>query len=255
MPAVPPAPLRGLPGPRFAGGCFLRTRASTAPCYELGDDRAPVRAATASATTLQRSPTKRAPPPSSGVLGGAPPLRPRAAAAPRQAHPAAHRPPPTARCAPSSRDRAERRGSFAARRGTSCLPSSARAHQPPARVAASTAVHPSGRSGRRGRIGGPAGSPAAAVRDGTGRPAARQAKAAVEVGRAREAELLERGRGEARVVALVAHDDQHGERGHRAPVARIGCRIAAPFEHVALEPDRLRDDAVGRALRLAGGSR
>src|SRR5947209_1408660 len=58
-------------------------------------------------------------------------------------------------------------------------------------------------------------------------------KAADQICRVGESKLLERGGGEARLVALVAHDD-HLPAGLRGLwIAPPGARVAAPFEHVA----------------------
>src|SRR5436190_4056006 len=76
-------------------------------------------------------------------------------------------------------------------------------------------------------------------------------EAALHVGRALEAELLQRRGGEARLVALVADEDHvpvqvAAER--RFAVARR--RIEAPLEHVAGYEVRSRDHAVALALEL-----
>src|SRR3954471_16670085 len=74
-------------------------------------------------------------------------------------------------------------------------------------------------------------------------------KATHKVGRTREAELLQRDRCKARLVALVAHKTDSPAKIAAQPwivVTRRG--IAAPFEHVAGMEDRARNAAVPRAL-------
>jgi hypothetical protein len=65
-----------------------------------------------------------------------------------------------------------------------------------------------------------------------------------------EAELAEGGRGEARLVALVADQDERqvpaGEL--RNPVLALG--VEAPFQDISRDEDRAENQPVGRALRV-----
>src|SRR5437899_5531448 len=54
-----------------------------------------------------------------------------------------------------------------------------------------------------------------------------------QVGRAFDPELLERGRGEARLVALVAHHDDLTGRVGDGRIPPLGRRICTPLQHVA----------------------
>src|SRR5215211_1959443 len=75
-------------------------------------------------------------------------------------------------------------------------------------------------------------------------------EAAREVGGALESEPFEVRRGQTRLVALVAHDDQLAPAIPDALVA-VGRRgVAAPLEHVAREEHRAADDTVALALKL-----
>src|SRR3954452_14120812 len=74
-------------------------------------------------------------------------------------------------------------------------------------------------------------------------------KATYEVGRTRESKLLQCRRCEARLIALVAdEDDSPAEIAAQARIVVTGGRVAAPFENVPRVEDRAGDERVARAL-------
>jgi hypothetical protein len=75
-------------------------------------------------------------------------------------------------------------------------------------------------------------------------------KPADEIGRAAEAEELECRGGQARLVALVAHDDDEVIELRCIGMPMLARRIHSPFEHVAWDHERAGDDSVSRDLRL-----
>src|SRR3954469_14986483 len=76
-------------------------------------------------------------------------------------------------------------------------------------------------------------------------------KATYKVGRAREAKVLQCRRCEARLIALVAHeDDSPAEIAAQARIVVTGGRVAAPFENVPRVEDRARDEPVACALEV-----
>jgi hypothetical protein len=76
-------------------------------------------------------------------------------------------------------------------------------------------------------------------------------KASHEVGSVPEAEILQRGGDEARLVALVAEDDQPlAEVTFQRWVAVPGSGVKPPFNDVAWIEPRTRNHAVGFALEL-----
>jgi len=100
-----------------------------------------------------------------------------------------------------------------------------------------------------GRPGGSsAGSTSSEDRQARGRP---RREAGGEVGGARESELLQRHRREARLIALLAHqDDPPAEVAAQPRVVVARRRIATPLEHVARVEDRARDETAARPLDL-----
>src|SRR5215217_115410 len=76
-------------------------------------------------------------------------------------------------------------------------------------------------------------------------------KATYKVGRTRESKVLQCRRCEARLVALVAHeDDSPAEIAAQARIVVTGGRVAAPFEDVARVEDRAGDEPVACALEV-----
>src|SRR5215475_5251660 len=73
---------------------------------------------------------------------------------------------------------------------------------------------------------------------------------AVEVRRIGQPELVQRRGREARLVALVAHDDQSPAAAVDRGIAVGAAGIAAPLEHVAWHERGAGDDPVGGALAL-----
>src|SRR3954465_7765450 len=74
-------------------------------------------------------------------------------------------------------------------------------------------------------------------------------KAPYEVGRTRESKVLQCRRCEARLIALVAdEDDSPAEIAAQARIVLTGGRVAAPFENVPRVEDRAGDEPVARAL-------
>src|SRR3954447_11263076 len=83
-------------------------------------------------------------------------------------------------------------------------------------------------------------------RQAGGRP---RLEATDKVGRTRESKALQCRRGEARLVALVAYeDDSPAEIAAEARIVVTGGRVAAPFENVPRVKGRAGDEPVARAL-------
>jgi hypothetical protein len=73
-------------------------------------------------------------------------------------------------------------------------------------------------------------------------------EAAVHVGGAAEAESLEGGGREARLIALLADDDDEGVELGDSRIARGEGEIGPPFEHVPRDDDGARDAAMLASL-------
>src|SRR3954453_2850345 len=83
-------------------------------------------------------------------------------------------------------------------------------------------------------------------RQAGGRP---RLEATDKVGRTHESKVLQCRRGEARLVTLVAHeDDSPAEIAAEARIVVTGGRVAAPFDNVPRVKDGARDEPVASAM-------